>query len=60
MADTTNKPAITNEEAAARRRERFGTLPARVPADHTAETVPPDRFEFGIDPDTEWMIRYSA
>ncbi|MFC0438681.1 hypothetical protein [Kutzneria buriramensis] len=60
MADTTTTAGITDEEAAARRRERFGTLPARVPADHTVETVPPDRFEFGVDPDTEWMIRYSA
>jgi hypothetical protein len=52
---------LTDTEAAAVRRERFGTLPARVPADHTGETVPPERFEFtGVDPDTEWMIRYSA
>ena len=47
--------------AAARRRERFGTLPERVPAEHSVEIVPPERFEFtGVDPDTEWMIRYSA
>jgi hypothetical protein len=55
MAETTDDPAV------ARRRERFGTLPERVPADHTVESVPPERFEFaGVDPDTDWMIRYSA
>ncbi|QUQ68369.1 hypothetical protein [Kutzneria sp. CA-103260] len=52
---------ITDEQAAARRRERFGALPERVRAEHTGEVVPPERFEFtGVDPDTEWMIRYSA
>ena len=52
---------LTDHEAATVRRERFGTLPARVPADHTAQIVPPERFEFtGVDPDTDWMIRYSA
>lgn len=52
---------ITDDEATARRQERFGVLPERVVADHTVEIVPPERFEFtGVDPDTEWMIRYSA
>ena len=52
---------ITDEAAAARRRERFGALPERVRPEHTGEIVPPERFEFtGVDPDTEWMIRYSA
>ena len=52
---------LTDEQAAAVRHERFGALPTRVPADHTVETVPPERFEFtGVDPDTDWMIRYSA
>ena len=52
---------LTDEQAAAVRHERFGALAARVPADPTVETVPPERFAFpGVDPDTEWMIRYSA
>jgi hypothetical protein len=50
-------------DSAAARAARFGELPERIPPERfVAETsaASPHDPDFGRDPETDWMIRYSA
>jgi hypothetical protein len=52
-----------SDDAAAVRAARFGELPARVSPDLLVEEKPaeaPHDPNFGRNPETDWMIRYSA
>ncbi|MCE3030114.1 hypothetical protein [Streptomyces sp. CMSTAAHL-2] len=54
------KTAQDTAEAAAQRRERFGTLPERIRPEDTVETSPatlpdPARDRYHAD---EWLVRY--
>lgn len=56
-------PKADVDEAAAQRAARYGSLPPRVSPDQYVEEMPadpPNDPGFGGDPETEWMIRYSA
>ncbi|OIK25098.1 hypothetical protein [Streptomyces malaysiense] len=62
MTDRTEirKTEQDTAEAAARRRERFGTLPERIRPEDTVETSPatlpdPARDRYHAD---EWLVRY--
>jgi hypothetical protein len=51
------------DDAAAQRAARYGTLPEPVAPARFVEEIPadpPNDPHFGGDPETEWMIRYSA
>jgi hypothetical protein len=57
------RAAARPDSAAAARAARFGELPARISSDRLVEEKPaeaPHDPDFGRDPETDWMIRYSA
>ncbi|HVV19610.1 MAG TPA: hypothetical protein VHF06_09260 [Pseudonocardiaceae bacterium] len=60
---STEQTDHTDEEFAAARAARFGHLPAQVASTDLVMELPadpPNDPNFGGDPETDWMIRYSA